>query len=341
MARRFAWVLVLLPAITLQVSTGGASAAATPSRFFPGDSVALVLRDSSRVSGVFLDLGRVAQDEYRVRYDRWRSESSAGRAMPEIGARIELVTGRITGSGKVSFCGLAHDGVAIRKGDGPIRTVAYDRFSKMRVEGGKSIESRRVQATGRDAETPLITALELRTASGTIAVPFDDVLAVQSAPAEATPRSDSRFIPASEKPRTTAAIQLGGLWAAAPSDLGLVGHGIYARISPKFVTPSLGLDFTTGLVLDDESDGTGLMLELALSGTIPMGPAIGIAPHGGFGVLLAGGFGVGTRTLGSGVFVRMSRGFGLRADYTYHWLFCENCNYQGFSEAQIGPYWGF
>ena len=39
--------------------------------------------------------------------------------------------------------------------------------------------------------------------------------------------------------------------------------------------------------------------------------------------------------------VRLTRGFGLRADYTYHWMDCENCNYTALSSLQLGPYWGF
>jgi hypothetical protein len=108
-------------------------APAKPSRFLPGDSLALVLRDSSRVSGVFIDLGRVAPDEYRVRYEAWRSQSTDRAMLPGIDARVDLLAGRITGSGTVAFCGLGHDGVAVRKGDGPIRVIAYDHFSTLVV----------------------------------------------------------------------------------------------------------------------------------------------------------------------------------------------------------------
>jgi hypothetical protein len=47
-------------------------------------------------------------------------------------------------------------------------------------------------------------------------------------------------------------------------------------------------------------------------------------------------------TVGTGLFVRLSRGFGFRTDYTYGRLQgCENCNYQGISSLQVGPYWGY
>src|SRR5215813_896337 len=104
---------------TTAASIAGTGAMATApsksSRFFPGDSLTLILRDSSQVSGVFLDLGRVSPDEYRRRYNDWRRTSSEGTNLPEIDARIELGTGRITGSGRLYFCGLGHDGVAVRK----------------------------------------------------------------------------------------------------------------------------------------------------------------------------------------------------------------------------------
>lgn len=320
-----------------------AAASSKLSRFFPGDSLALVLRDSSRVSGVFLDLGLVAPDEYRRRYDDWRRNSSDGATLPEIDARIELGKGRITGSGKLSFCGLGHDGVAVRRGNGPIYTVPYGRFSRLSITRGRSVESRRLQAMSSDPRTPLLTTVKIRTADDTVAVRFDDVLAVQSsAPTGSTDLRTSRFTSSSAMPRTTAAIQVGGLWANDPSDRGRVAHGAYARVSPTFATPRLGADFAVGIVHDDEGSGAGAELDLALCGTVPIGRALGVAPRAGVGLLLGGGSGFFTVTVGTGAFVRLSRGFGLRTDYTYHRLpGCVNCNYNGISSLQLGPYWGY
>ena len=344
--RRWTWVPAALSVTAVLRTTiclaEGAPASGKTAHFYPGTSLTLVLRDSSRVSGVFLDLGQQGPDAYRSRYESWRRESSAGAQLPALDERIVLGTGRITGSGKLSFCGLGHDGVAVRKGDGAIHIVAYERFSRLHLAGGKTIERRRLQSIARDPGTPLLTLIEMRTAVDTVSVPFDDVLAVES-PGHpgATPRSANRFTPESEVSKVTAAIQVGGLWANGPSERGRLGNGVYGRISPTFAVNRIGLDFAGGIVTDDEGAGSGLQLDLALSGTVPIGRAFGLAPHVGLGILLGGGYGVGSVNFGGGAMARLSRGFGLRADYTYHRLDCMNCNYDAISSFQLGPYWGF
>ena len=325
--------------------TGGRAAASSKlSRFLPGDSLALILRDSTRVSGVFIDLGRIPLEEYRSRYDDWRRNSSDGAALPEIDTSIELGRG-ITGSGKLYFSGLGYEGLAVRKRGGPTYTVSYDRFSYMYLTGRRSVDSRRLQTISRNPRTPLLTTVKIRVADDTVAVRLDDVLAVQSnAPAGSTDHWTSRytFSSSSAIPRTTAAIQVGVLWANDPSDLGQVAHGVYGRVSPTFAMPRVGADFGIGIVADQRNDGAGgAALDLALSATVPIGRALGLAPRAGVGLLLGGGSGFLTVTVGTGLFVRLNRGFGFRTDYTYGRLRgCENCNYQGISSLQVGPYWG-
>jgi len=324
--------------------TGETAAASSKlSRFLPGDSLALILRDSTRVSGVFLDLGRIPLEEYRSRYDDWRRNSSDGAVLPEIDTSIELGKG-IMGSGKLYFSGLGYEGLAVRKRGRPTYTVSYDRFSYMYVTGRRSIDSRRLQTISRNPGTPLLTTVKVRVADDTVAVRLDDVLAVQSnAPAGSTDDWTSRYTFSSKSavPRTTAAIQVGALWANDPSDLGQVARGVYGRISPTFSTPRVGADFGLGIVADQKSDGAGVAFDLALTATLPIGSALGLAPRAGVGLLLGGGGGFATVTVGTGLFVRLNRGFGLRTDYTYGSLRgCENCNYQGISTFQLGPYWG-
>lgn len=324
--------------------TGAKSAASGKlSRFIPGDSLALILRDSTRVSGVFLELGRIPLEEYRSRYDDWRANSRDGARLPEIDAPIELGKG-ITGSGKLYFSGLGHEGMAVRKRDGPTYVIPFDRFSWLYVAGRPSLDSRRLQAISRDQRTPLLTTAKIRVADDTVAVRLDDVLVVQSNAPEGSPDQwTSRYSFSSAGPRTTAAVQLGWLWASNPSDLGMVAHGIYGRVSPTFAKSGLGVDFAFGMVADNVSAGAGgAEFDLALCGAIPMGRALGLAPRAGVGFLIGGGIGLLSLTGGTGVFVRLSRGFGFRTDYTYRRLQgCENCNYHAVSSLQIGPYWGY
>ena len=143
-------------------------------------------------------------------------------------------------------------------------------------------------------------------------------------------------------PQTTAAIQMGALWSNESSYLGLSASGLYVRISPTLGTPKVGADFGLGVVRDQESEGaTAADFNLALSAIVPLGRAVGIAPRAGVGALLGGGGGFFTVTLGSALYVRLSRGFGFRSDYTYGRLQgCEACNDQGVSSIQFGPYWG-
>lgn len=321
-----------------------ASAASKLTRFFPGDSLTLVRRDSTRVSGVFLDLGHISLEEYRSRYDDWRRNSSDGAAMPEINSSIELGRG-ITSNGKVYFNGLDYGGVFVRKGRGPMYLVSYDRFSRMYLADRHSVDSRRLKAISRNPGTPLLTTLEIRVAADTVAVRMDDVLAVQSnASPESSDHWTSRYtFSSSAMPRTTAAVQMGWLYANDPSDLGLTARGIYVRISPTFARARVGADFGVGIVADQTGDGgTAVDLSLSLCTTVPMGKALGLAPRAGVGFLLGGGAGFANLNVGTGLFVRLSRGFGFRTDYTYGRLQgCENCNYHAISTLQVGPFWGY
>jgi hypothetical protein len=179
-------------------------------------------------------------------------------------------------------------------------------------------------------------------AGDTIGVRFDDVLAIQSPTQSGTTVPwANRFTSTSASPRVTSAIQFGVLSARDPSDYGQVAHGYYGRISPRFAKPSLGLDFATGVLFGDEGDGVGADFSLALCGTLPIGERLGVAPHGGVAILLGSGGGIWSRTLGTAVYVRLSRGFGLRTDITYHWFSCEGCNFEALSSLLVGPYFGF
>lgn len=95
-------------------------------------------------------------------------------------------------------------------------------------------------------------------------------------------------------------------------------------------------------MFDTEGNGGAAGIDVALTHTVPIGRTLGVAPRAGLSLMIGGAAGLMSVTVGTGAVVRLSRGFGLRTDYTYYrFLNCENCNYHAFSNLQLGPYWGF
>jgi len=331
------WPLAAL--LSFGVVATAAIAEAKPIKFYPGDDVVLVMQDSTHVTGKFVDLGRVSVEAYRDRYDAWRHSSIDGALLPELGERVELGTGRITTSGRVTFVGLGHEGVEVRRGDGATRTVSFDRFSKMVLADGRRLESDWIREQCESGSAPLATTIEVAVADGNTIVPFDDVRGVESRSGTGWPVTQrASFNSESSVQNWVTSIQAGGLWAD-DSEYGLVAHGFSWRVSPSFATPRIGVDAQIGF-LQAAGSGGGFDAQVALCGAVPVGSRIGIAPRLGVGILVGADLGVPITTLGAGVLLRLDRNVGFRADYTFEHLIGTGYNYEGISMLQFGMYWG-
>jgi hypothetical protein len=298
----------------------------------PGDRVRLVLRDSTVVEGEYEDRTQVSREDFEARYEFWRGSSPDGARMPAMGAKIEFVGGGIQTTGDGIFCGVSHDGVEIRTKKGrPIQTISFADFTGLLAPGRKRTDRRWIEKSVMAGEIPSLTALAVRGEHGLREIALDDVAWVET-PARPTPFSPARgvFASTSSASRTSFAVQ-GGLFMVGDfstrSLMGRVSTGVSGGPGGSF-----------GIAVLSDQGVTAVLANAEFAPVVPVGDRIGIVPRVGLGLLAGGNVGLTTWNLGAGLTVRMTDTFGLRADWTRHWLLAMG-NEEQVSTIFVGPFW--
>ena len=275
-------------------------------RFFPGDSVILTLKDSTRVAGEFQGLAKTSPEAYGPRYERWRSTAPQATHMPAMGAQVELVGFGMSNFARGSFWGFSQEAVEIqKKRDAPIGSVEFARFTHLVVPGKGQVRRQQLERWSKAGELPRVTELRLQTADGPRTIPLDDVAAAQAPGFAPAPRGLGLF--------SDRVVFVGAsvLEVGVSQFYGLDGGDATVRFFPM-VPGALGPDIALGVTKFDH--GWLMAWDLDMAVTAPLGRHAGLEPRIGGGLLYGESWAAITGNIGVGVFALVAPNFGVRVD---------------------------
>jgi hypothetical protein len=145
--------------------------------FREGDSLLLVLRDTSRIAGRYAGVSRMSDEVYRERYGRIRGERGAA-ALPVPGANVTVVLSRwdLASGGQKEFLAFVIDAIEIRDRRGEVKALPIREVQEIRWDEGRARLSRaELERLRLEGALPIAASITIDADGGAVTVPLDDV----------------------------------------------------------------------------------------------------------------------------------------------------------------------
>jgi hypothetical protein len=145
--------------------------------FRVGDSLTLVLRDTTRISGRYAGVSRMSDEVYRARWARLREERG-GPPLPRPGAYVRVVrSGRdLASGGGGEFLAFTLDAIEIRDRRGAVKALPLRAVDEIRWDDGRArLSHGDLEQLRLAGGLPLAASITIDADGTAVTVPLDDV----------------------------------------------------------------------------------------------------------------------------------------------------------------------
>jgi len=158
-------------------STADVPSVGAPWSFEKGKSVALVLRDGSRVVGDVVDVAMMPASQYRTRYAAWQDSVAIGALLPRPGDNVQIV--RRGKTYEWTFEGFAPGGLYLRHDGEPMQLLDYEHLTSIARSGAEPVATAELERLDHANALPSPRVIVVGAARDTTVVMVDDIERVE------------------------------------------------------------------------------------------------------------------------------------------------------------------